>query len=79
MADKGYDGHVFESDLTTLGIDPIRPTRKNESPRPGQQFLKPLRQILTGHDSYAVDLGLLNAQPGHLAIFLALTAMGATS
>ncbi len=47
MADKGYYGQAFESDLTEIGIDLIRPTRKNDKqPRPGQQFLKPLRQII---------------------------------
>ena len=47
MADKGYYGKAFESDLTQLGIDLIRPTRKSDtSTRPGQQFLKPLRQIV---------------------------------
>jgi hypothetical protein len=46
MADKGYYGTVFESHLTTVGVDLIRPTRKKENPRPGQEFLKPLRQII---------------------------------
>ena len=47
MADKGYYGTAFESDLTDIGIDLIRPTRKNDkTPRPGRQFLKPLRQIV---------------------------------
>lgn len=47
MADKGYYGKVFESDLTAGGIDLIRPTRKQDKePRPGQEFLKPLRQIV---------------------------------
>jgi hypothetical protein len=47
MADKGYSGKAFESDLTHIGIDLTRPTRKSDStPRPGQEFLKPLRQIV---------------------------------
>jgi hypothetical protein len=47
MADKGYYGTVFESDLTDSGIDLIRPTRKTDkTPRTGRQFLKPLRQII---------------------------------
>lgn len=47
MADKGYYGKVFESDLATMGIDLIRPTRKQDkTPRAGQEFLKPLRQIV---------------------------------
>src|SRR5882757_5358139 len=32
MADKGYYGKSFESDLTAAGIDLIRPTRKTEKP-----------------------------------------------
>lgn len=47
LADKGYYGKVFESDLAHAGIDLIRPTRKSDTiPRPGQEFLKPLRQIV---------------------------------
>ena len=47
MADKGYYGTAFESGLTDIGIDLIRPTRKNDkTPRPGQEFLRPLRQIV---------------------------------
>jgi hypothetical protein len=39
-------GKVFETDLTELRIDLIRPIRSKEKPRPGQEFLKPLRQII---------------------------------
>lgn len=47
MADKGYYGKAFESELTARGIDLIRPNRKSDKvPRTGQQFLKPLRQIV---------------------------------
>jgi uncharacterized protein (DUF2267 family) len=47
MADMGYYGKIFESDLSGVGIDLIRPTRKQDkTPRPGQEFLKPLRQIV---------------------------------
>jgi hypothetical protein len=47
MADKGYYGKHFESDLAEVGIDLIRPARKQDkTPRPGQEFLKPLRQIV---------------------------------
>lgn len=46
LGDKHYYGKVFETDLTELGIDLIRPTRSKEKARPGQEFLKPLRQII---------------------------------
>jgi hypothetical protein len=46
MGDRNYSGKVFETDLTELGIDLIRPTRSKEKPRPGQAFLKPLRRII---------------------------------
>lgn len=44
MADKGYDGAWLEEALNGGGVEWIRPTRKGEAPRPGRQFLKPLRQ-----------------------------------
>lgn len=46
IADKNYYGRRFEHDLDTAGIDLLRPARKGEKPRPGQQFFKPLRQII---------------------------------
>lgn len=44
MADKGYNGLWLEEELTGGGVELIRPARKGEAPRPGRQFLKPLRQ-----------------------------------
>lgn len=44
MADKGYNGAWLEDDLADGGVHLIRPARKGEAPRPGRQFLKPLRQ-----------------------------------
>lgn len=44
MADKGYNGVWLEEELTAGGVELIRPARKGEAPRPGRQFLKPLRQ-----------------------------------
>jgi len=44
--DKNYYGTVFETDIAELGIDLIRPARSKEKPRPGQEFLKPLRQVI---------------------------------
>ncbi|MFT3859840.1 IS982 family transposase [Micropruina sp.] len=46
IADKGYSGREFETGLTEVGIDLLRPARKGEKPRPGQRFFKPLRQII---------------------------------
>lgn len=46
IADKGYYGKAFEADLQASGIDLLRPARKGETPRPGHQFFKPLRQII---------------------------------
>ena len=44
MADKGYNGVWLEDELNAGGVELIRPARKGEAPRPGRQFLKPLRQ-----------------------------------
>jgi hypothetical protein len=46
IADKNYYGRAFETDLAHAGIDLIRPTRTGEKPRPGRQFLRPLRQVI---------------------------------
>ena len=46
IGDKNYYGRAFETDLDTAGIELLRPARKGEKPRPGQQFFKPLRQII---------------------------------
>lgn len=46
IADKGYRRASFETDLTTAGAALIRPATKAEPARPGQQFLRPLRQII---------------------------------
>lgn len=46
IADKNYFGKDFEADLAGSGIELLRPARKGEHPRPGQQFFKPLRQII---------------------------------
>ena len=44
IADKNYYGQEFETTLTAAGIDLLRPTRKGEKTRAGEQFFKPLRQ-----------------------------------
>lgn len=46
IADKGYRSKAFENQLNTAGITLIRPAARNEPPRPHQQFLRPLRQII---------------------------------
>ena len=46
MADKGYRSANFEAELNAHGITLIRPSLKTEPTRPGQRFLKPLRQII---------------------------------
>lgn len=46
IADKNYFGRTFEAGLAADGIALLRPARKGETPRPGQRFFKPLRQII---------------------------------
>lgn len=46
IGDKNYFGRVFEEDLTEREIALLRPVRKGEARRAGQQFLRPLRQII---------------------------------
>ncbi|WP_448221677.1 IS982 family transposase [Gordonia iterans] len=46
IADKGYYGAEFEAELADAGITLLRPARKGEAARGGEQFFKPLRQII---------------------------------
>ena len=46
IGDKNYYGKTFEADVADSGITLLRPTRKGEATRPGEQFFKPLRQII---------------------------------
>ena len=46
IADKGYRRASFEADLNAAGITLLRPATRSEPARPGQQFLRPLRQII---------------------------------
>ncbi len=46
IADKNYYGREFETSLAVAGITLLRPTRKGETTRPGEQFFKPLRQTI---------------------------------
>ena len=59
LADKGYYGRAFDNDLSDAGIEILRPPRKGERPRPGQRFLKPLRQIIESvNDTFKGQLDL---------------------
>lgn len=46
IADKNYYGRDFETTLHHAGLELLRPTRKGEKARPGEQFFKPLRQTV---------------------------------
>jgi Transposase DDE domain len=46
IGDKGYYGRQFEADLAGAGIQLLRPARKGEPPPTGEQFFKPLRQVI---------------------------------
>ncbi len=46
IADKGYYGVGFETDLTGVGITLLRPSRKGEKPHGGERFFKPLRRTV---------------------------------
>lgn len=59
FADKNYYGNDFESEIDREGITLIRPTRKSEHPRTGQQFLRPLRQTIESiFDTFKDQLGI---------------------
>lgn len=59
MADKGYAGAAFEASLAEEGVTLLRPAKKNEPPRAGARFLKPLRQrIESVFDTLKGQLGL---------------------
>ena len=46
IGDKNYYGRAFEAELRAAGITLLRPTRVSEASRPGEQFFKPLRQVI---------------------------------
>jgi Transposase DDE domain len=46
IADKAYYGRAFEARIQQAGIDLLRKARKGEQPRAGQEFFKPLRQVI---------------------------------
>ncbi len=46
IADNRHRSKAFEADLNDIGITLLRPVTKNEAPRRGATFLRPLRQII---------------------------------
>ncbi len=46
IGDKNYFGREFEATLAEGDLNLLRPARKGETPRPGTQFFKPLRQVI---------------------------------
>jgi hypothetical protein len=46
IGDKNYFGRAFETDLTERELVLLRPVRKGEARRAGQELLKPLRQVI---------------------------------
>ena len=59
IADKGYRSAAFEAQLNDAGIALIRPATKSEPTRPGQRFLRPLRQIIESiFETLKAQLGL---------------------
>lgn len=59
MADKGYASRTFETGLADAGVTLLRPAKKDEAPRNGAVFLKPLRQrIESVFDTLKGQLGL---------------------
>jgi Transposase DDE domain len=59
IADKAYYGKVFEATIDAAGIDLLRKARKGEERRPGQEFFKPLRQIIESvNATFKTQLGI---------------------
>jgi len=46
IGDKNYFGKDFEAELTGRHLALLRPVRKGEAPRAGQNLFKPLRQVI---------------------------------
>jgi hypothetical protein len=46
IGDKNYFGRGFEQSVAGSGLVLLRPVRKGEAPRAGQQLFKPLRQVI---------------------------------
>jgi len=46
IGDKNYFGRAFEEELTERELELLRPVRKGEAKRAGQNLLRPLRQVI---------------------------------
>ena len=46
IGDKNYFGRLFEQAIADSDLALLRPVRKGEARRAGQQYLKPLRQVI---------------------------------
>ncbi|GAA2805611.1 IS982 family transposase [Nonomuraea dietziae] len=46
VADKGYVSAELDHYLEERGVRLLRPSYRNRMPRPGEQFLKPIRQLI---------------------------------
>ena len=67
IADKNYFGRDFEATLTQTGLRLLRPSRKDETERPGARFFKPLRQTIESiNDTFKGQLDL-EQHGGHTA------------
>jgi Transposase DDE domain len=59
IADRGYYGRGFEAGLDQAGVDLLRKSRKGEETRAGQEFFKPLRQIIESvNATFKTQLGI---------------------
>jgi hypothetical protein len=46
IADKGYVSRELETYLAERGVALLRPSYRNRTPHPGEQLLKPIRQLV---------------------------------
>ena len=46
VADKGYASAELDRWLAERGVQLLRPSYRNRSPRPGEHLLKPIRQLI---------------------------------
>src|SRR5690625_5034031 len=59
ICDKGFASAELEADLAQRGITMLRPSRKHEKPRPGEQLLKSVRQLIESvNDTFKGQLDL---------------------